>query len=283
MSRNGRTARGKVVVITGGARGIGYAIARRLLADGAKVAIGDIDEAKLAESAKKLGIICYGRLDVTDSDAFDAFLDRVEDELGLLDVLVNNAGIMPVGHFHEEEDTVTRRVLDINVLGVMYGTKLALRRMLPRRSGHIVNISSLAGESYVPGGVTYCASKHAVKAFTESVRREYRNSGVAVSQVMPIFVNTELITGAPGVRALPNAEPEQVAEAVARLIARPKPRVWVTKYAGAVVSAQNFVPHQVAEAMGRLMGAETNFLAAAEDPARKTYEDRIRAKSTAQE
>jgi NAD(P)-dependent dehydrogenase (short-subunit alcohol dehydrogenase family) len=277
MARTAGTVRGKVVVITGAARGIGFATARRLVEGGAKVAIADIDDVKLAQSAEMLGIACFARLDVTDAQAFDAFLDRVEAEVGLLDVVVNNAGIMPVGPLRDEEDQVSRRVIDVNVLGVVYGTKAALRRMLPRRSGHIVNISSLAAESYVPGGVTYCASKHAVKAFTESARREYRNSGVAISQVMPIFVDTDLLAGAPGVRGLPNARPDQVADAVVRVIERPKPKVWVTKYAGAVVSAQNFVPRQVAEALGRLMGAERNFLAAAADPSRRGYEERIRA------
>jgi NAD(P)-dependent dehydrogenase (short-subunit alcohol dehydrogenase family) len=277
MGRTAGSLRGKVVVITGAARGIGFATARRLVEGGANVAIADIDEVKLAQSAEMLGIACFGRLDVTDPHEFDNFLDRVEAEVGPLDVVVNNAGIMPVGPLHEEEDRVSRRVIDVNVLGVVYGTKAALRRMLPRRSGHIVNISSLAGESYVPGGVMYCASKHAVKAFTESARREYRHSGVAISQVMPIFVDTDLLSGAPGVRGLPKQRPDRVAGAVVRLIERPKPKVWVTKYAGTVVSAQNFVPHQVAEAFGRLMGAERTFLAAAADPIRRGYEERIRA------
>ncbi|MGH3026402.1 MAG: SDR family NAD(P)-dependent oxidoreductase, partial [Gaiellaceae bacterium] len=91
------TVRGKVVAITGGARGIGYATAGRLLADGAKVAIGDIDEARLKEAAGELGPVAYAHLDVTDPESFEAFLDHVEDELGPIDVLVNNAGIMPLG------------------------------------------------------------------------------------------------------------------------------------------------------------------------------------------
>jgi hypothetical protein len=94
---------------------------------------------------------------------------------------------------------------------------------------------------------------------------------------MPIYVNTELIAGARGVRLLPNADPEQVAAAVARLIARPKPRAWVTPYAGIVVSAQNVTPWKVGEFVSRLIGAERNFIDAANDPSRRGYEERIRA------
>jgi NAD(P)-dependent dehydrogenase (short-subunit alcohol dehydrogenase family) len=267
---------GKVVAITGGARGIGYAIARRLIGEGAKVAIGDIDEEQLAQAEGELGVAATARLDVTDPDSFAAFLDVVERELGPLDVLINNAGIMPLGRFHEEDVHTTRRVLDVNVLGVATGTKLALQRMLPRHRGHIITITSLAGESFVPGAVSYATSKHAAKALTESVRREYRGSGIDISQVMPIYVNTELIAGAKGVRVLPNAEPEQVADAVARLIVRPKPRVWVTPYAGVVIGSQNLVPWTFGAFVSRIIGADRNFVDAARSAARSGYEDRVR-------
>jgi hypothetical protein len=276
MASERRNVSGKVVAVTGGARGIGYAIAARLLAEGAQVAIGDIDEPKLIEAAAGLGVHAHAALDVTDPAGFAAFLDLVENQLGPIDVLVNNAGIMPLGRLHDEHDATSRRVLEINVLGVMHGTKLALHRMLPRRRGHVINISSLAGESYIPGAVSYATSKHAVKAFTESARREYRGSGVDISQVMPIYVNTELVAGARGVRLLPNVEPEQVAAAIVRLIARPKPRVWVTPYAGLVVTSQNLAPWKVGELVSRLIGAERNFLDASTNPARRNYEERVR-------
>ena len=125
------------------------------------------------------------RLDVTEPDSFTTFLDLVERELGPLDILINNAGIMPTGHAHEEDDAVTRRQVEINVLGVIFGTKLALQRMLPRRTGHIINTASLAGELAVPGLATYCATKFAVIGFTEAARLEYRKSGVRLSTVRP--------------------------------------------------------------------------------------------------
>lgn len=269
------SVRGKVVAITGGARGIGYATAARLLADGAKVAIGDIDAQRLKDAVGELGITAYAELDVTDPESFERFLDHVEDVLGPIDVLVNNAGIMPIGAFDAESDRATRRMVEINVLGVMYGSKLALRRMLPRRSGHIINISSLAGESYVPGGVTYCGTKHAVKGFTESLRREYRDSGVHVSQVMPTFTNTELVAGTGGSGGIRNAEPEEIAAAVASLIVTPRPRVRITRVAGAIVASQAFLPQRWTEAIGRRLGLEEAFTTAVDTTARKSYEDRV--------
>src|SRR3954466_8998659 len=153
---------GKVVVITGGARGIGLATATALHKLGAKVAIGDIDETTVKESGADLGLEVYGKLDVTDPGSFADFLDQVERQLGPIDVLVNNAGIMPVGRVIDEPDAVTRRILDINVYGVILGSKLAAQRMAPRGRGHVINIASLAGELHIVGLATYCASKHAV-------------------------------------------------------------------------------------------------------------------------
>jgi len=271
------TVQGKVVVITGGARGIGYCTAQRLIGDGAKVAIGDIDGDRLEEAVSELGITAYAQVDVTDPTSFERFLDHAEDAFGPVDVLVNNAGIMPLGPFHAEDDHATRRMVEINVLGVMYGTKIALNRMLPRRSGHIINIASLAGESYVPGGATYCGTKHAVKGFTESLRREYRDSGVHLSQVMPTFTNTELLAGAGGSKGVRNAEPEEVADAVAALIVAPKPRVRVTRLAGALVASQAYLPQRLTEAIGRKFGLEDAFTTAVDPAARASYEERVRA------
>jgi NADP-dependent 3-hydroxy acid dehydrogenase YdfG len=267
---------GRVVAITGGARGIGLATARRLVAEGAQVAIGDIDEARLKEAAAELGISAFARLDVTDPQSFEGFLDFVEDDLGPVDVLVNNAGIMPIGPLHEEDDLVTRRMVEINLLGVVYGTKLALRRMLPRRTGHIINIASLAGESYVPGAATYAATKHAVKGFTESARREYRGSGVQISQVLPTFTNTELIAGTPGAKGVRNAEPEEIAAAVTALIGSPRPLVRVTRVAGALVASQAFVPRRWSESLARRLGAESTFTSEVDNDARRAYEERVR-------
>jgi NAD(P)-dependent dehydrogenase (short-subunit alcohol dehydrogenase family) len=266
----------KTIAITGGARGIGYQTAKELIGRGHRVAIGDIDEARAKEAADELGISSVARLDVTDPDSFRAFLDMVETQLGPIDVLINNAGIMPTGHVHEEEDSVTRRQVEINVLGVIFGTKLALQRMLPRRAGHIINTASLAGELSVPGLATYCGTKFAVIGFTEAARQEYRKSGVCLSTVRPTFTNTELVAGTSGAKGLRNAEPQEIARATADLIEQPRPFVRVTRVAGGMVAAMKFVPGRLATALGSALGTDSVFLDDVDMGARQAYLERIR-------
>lgn len=268
--------RGKVIVITGGARGIGLATATALHKLGAKVAIGDIDEATVKESGADLGLEVYGKLDVTDATSFSDFLDQVERQLGPIDVLVNNAGIMPVGRIIDEPDAVTRRILDINVYGVILGSKLAAQRMVPRGQGHVINIASLAGEMHIVGLATYVASKHAVLGFTDSARLEYRSAGVHFSSVLPTFVNTELVAGTPGMKGFRNAEPAEIADAIVSLVAQPKPRVRITRIAGAMVTSQKFWPRRAAEALNRLIGGDHVFTDQIDVEKRRAYEARAR-------
>ncbi len=271
---------GRVVAITGGARGIGLATARHLQDLGAKVAVGDVDPDALAKASIELGDAPALPLDVTDPDSFGTFLDQVEAELGPLDVLVNNAGIMPVGRIIDEPDSVTRRMLDINVYGVIVGSKLAAQRMVPRGKGQVINIASMAGELAVPGLASYCATKHAVVGFTDSCRLEYRDAGVRFNVVMPSFVNTELVSGTEGAKGFKNAEPEDIAGAVASLIQNPKrTRARRTRPMAAMVISQRFIPRPVGEALARALGGDKVFLDDVDQAARKAYEDRVRGKS----
>lgn len=270
------STRPRVVAITGGARGIGYHTAKELIGRGHRVAIGDIDEIQLKAAAQELGVLVALPLDVTDPDSFRAFLDATEAELGPLEALINNAGVMPTGHAHEEDDAVTRRQVEINVLGVIYGTKLALQRMLPRRQGHIINTASLAGELAVPGLATYCGTKFAVIGFTEATRLEYRRSGVKLSTVRPTFTNTELVAGTSGAKGVRNAEPHEIAAATADLIERPRPFVRVTRLAGTLAAAMKFVPERVATELGAVLGTDSVFLDRVDVAARQAYLDRVR-------
>jgi NAD(P)-dependent dehydrogenase (short-subunit alcohol dehydrogenase family) len=272
----GLKVQGKVIVITGGARGIGLATATALHNLGARVAIGDIDEVRVKESGAALGLDVYGKLDVTDAHSFTEFLDEVERQLGPIDVLINNAGIMPLGRIVDESDAVTRRILDINVYGVILGSKLAAQRMVARGSGHVINIASLAGETYIAGAASYCASKHAVIGFTDSARLEYRQAGVKFSVVMPTFVNTELIAGTSGAKGIKNAEPADIAEAIVKLVAHPRPRVRVTKAAGAIIASQKFMPRGLAEGLNRALGGEHVFTDDVDIEKRRAYEARAR-------
>ena len=268
--------RGKVVVITGGARGIGLATAVALAKLGAKIAIGDIDEKTVKESGTDYDFDHYGRLDVTDQQSFTTFLDDVERELGPIDVLINNAGIMPTGRLVDESDQITRRILDINVYGVILGSKIALARMLERRHGHIINIASLAGETHIPGLATYNASKHAVLGFTDTLREEYRGTGVEFSSVLPTLTRTELGSGVAAPKGLPAAEPEDIAGAVVRLITKPKAKARVTRAAGAMSVFVNLLPQPVGDALGRSMGSAQTFLGDVDSEQRRAYEERIR-------
>jgi NAD(P)-dependent dehydrogenase (short-subunit alcohol dehydrogenase family) len=268
------SAAGKVVAITGAARGIGLATATVLRDAGAKVAIGDIDEAAVHAAGSALGLNVHRRLDVTDRESFTDFLDSVEDALGPLNVLVNNAGVISVGSAIGEGDAATQRLLDVNVYGVILGTKLAAQRMLPRRHGHIVNIASLGAVVPAPGIATYCATKHAVLGFTDTVRLENRGSGLHFSAVLPTLVNTDMIAGLSGLRGMRNAEPEDVAKAVARLIAKPKARVMVPRSLNAVRLAQRLLPQPAFETLSRVLGAEGVFGGEVDAETRKRYTER---------
>lgn len=248
MTRTRNQLAGKVVAVTGGARGIGRATAAAFLAEGAKVAIGDVDTGLAKQTAADLGgnqgDVVGMPLDVTDPASFEAFLIAVEDWLGPLDVLVNNAGIMPTGHFVDEDPSMTTRMIDINVYGVVNGSRLAAARFVPRGSGHIVNIASLAGVTGEPGVATYCGTKHFVVGFTESLHRELADHGVCVSMVLPGLINTELSASAEVPRwahRIAKAEPEDVAAGVVRAVVEEKPRVVVPAALGALIKTGNLM------------------------------------------
>ncbi len=274
MARQPRILAGETAAITGAARGIGRATAEACLAKGMRVAIGDVDFDAAARTASELGPSAVALpLDVTDRESFASFLDGVEEQLGPLDVLVNNAGIMQVGRFIDEDDLTARRMVDINLHGVILGTKLALERMIPRDRGHIVNISSQAGKFGAPGGATYSATKHAVVGLTEAIRGELRlmDAHVDVSYVMPAVVNTELGSGLGDVRGIPNLEPAEVADAIVEALQHGTVDVWVPKRAKRTSLAVSLLPRPLSEGMARMLKAD-RVLAGADAGVRRDYE-----------
>jgi NAD(P)-dependent dehydrogenase (short-subunit alcohol dehydrogenase family) len=222
---------GRTVVITGAARGIGLATARALLARGARVVIGDRDVAALESAVAglaELGVASGHPLDVTDPESFATFLDKARsDGGGHIDVLINNAGVMPIGAFLEQTDEAIRTSIEVNFCGVLTGCRLALPEMVRRRSGHIVNVASLAGVMAVPGQVVYAGTKFAVVGLSTALADEFAPHGVDVTVVMPPFTNTELISGTKPVSANRPVEPADIAAAIVKVLDRPTTQVAV--------------------------------------------------------
>lgn len=277
MAKAPRSLAGKVVAITGGARGIGRATAAALIAQGARVAIGDIEVQLAEQTAHELGGGTVGlALDVTDRASFEDFLRAVDDQLGPLDVLINNAGIMPIGPFVEESDATARTLIDINLVGVIIGSKLALQQFLARGRGHLVNIASAAGKAGFPSGATYCATKHAVVGLSESIRAEVRNTGIGVSVVMPVVVHTDLGAGLPETRGFKAVEAEDVANAIVDALQFDRYEVYVPKSTKALFRMKALVPAWAMEAMTTFLKGD-QVLANPDHVARATYEARMAA------
>lgn len=277
MNESQRTRRieGRVIAITGGARGIGLATAKALHRRGAKVVIGDIDGDAVAKAAVEIGQDVEAvRVDITDEQSFADFLAEARERFGPLDILINNAGIMPIGPFLEEPTALSKRVLDINVAGPMIGMRTALPGMISRGSGHIVNVSSMAGTAPIPGGLSYGASKAAVISMTETARVEFAHSGVSFTCVLPSFTNTELIAGTRGTKFVRNLEPEEVAEGIVGAIAARKADVYLPGILGPIARLQPVFGRRLRDFMNHLLDADSTFLHV-DKTARSGYDARI--------
>jgi NADP-dependent 3-hydroxy acid dehydrogenase YdfG len=196
MTENTRPLEGKVALVTGASSGIGEATAVALAEAGAAVAIGARRRDRLDALATRLrdggARVLQLDLDVTDEAQCTAAVARTREELGGLDVLVNNAGVMLLGVITGADPEDWRRMIDTNVMGVMYMTHAAIEGMVEQGSGDIVNMSSVAGRQARVGAGVYNASKWAVNAFSESLRQEVTERGVRIGLVEPGAVATEL-------------------------------------------------------------------------------------------
>ena len=271
--------RGKTVAITGAARGIGYATAEALLKRGARVVIGDRDVALQESSVAKLtilGSVSGYPLDVTDRESFATFLDKARtDGGGHIDVLINNAGVMPIGPFLEQSEQSIRSSIEVNLYGVIAGCQLALPDMVARRRGHIINIASLSGVIPVPGQVVYVGAKFGVVGLSAALADEMAPHGVHVSVVMPPFTNTELISGTKSSGAIKPVEPEDIADAIIKTLNKPKTHVSVPPPLRFTAQAAQMLPPKGRRAMNKALGLDTVFLEF-DKSKRKAYEDRAR-------
>lgn len=268
---------GRTVAITGAARGIGYATAQALLARGARVVIGDRDVAALESAVTSLGGRVSGHpLDVTDRESFSGFLAHVRADGGRVDVLINNAGVMPIGGFLEQGQRALRSAIEVNIYGVVTGCQLVLPEMIEGGRGHIVNVASLAGLMPVPGQTVYAATKSAVISLSSAMSDEFAARGVQVSVVMPPFTRTELISGTAQTRTNRPVEPEAIAAAIVKTLDRPKTHVTVPGGIRFVLGPLGLLGPRGRRWVGRRFGTDKVFLEF-DTAARQGYEDRAQA------
>jgi NAD(P)-dependent dehydrogenase (short-subunit alcohol dehydrogenase family) len=274
---------GRVVAITGGARGIGLATAKAFAAEGAKVAIGDLD----AELAKRRAGDIHGDvialpLDVTVPESFSAFLDGVERTLAPLDILVNNAGVMLTGEFLEESTVAQDKMIDINLRGVVTGCRLAAERFTARGGGTIINVASIAGVGGFPGVATYCATKFGVVGLTYALREELHPHKIHVCAILPGVVHTELSAGMRLPRAvgrLVSVEPEDIAAAAIAVTRNHRALSYVPRRLQFLLRTAYFTPERPRRFLGRATRTDRVFLAM-DQATRDAYHARAVAAAT---
>src|SRR5438445_4607726 len=195
LGQMGADLSSQVVAVTGASSGIGEATALACVRAGAAVALAARRGDRIESLAKRIegegGRALAIPTDVGEEDQARAFIERANDELGRLDVLVNNAGVMLLGPINGADTQEWRRMIDANVYGVLYCTHAALPLMLEQGSGHIVNVSSVAGRFSRAGSGVYNLTKHGVGAFSESFRQEVASSGLRITLIEPGAVATE--------------------------------------------------------------------------------------------
>lgn len=244
---------GRRVAITGGARGIGLETARALSKHGAELVLGDLDVDLVQHEAGELGGT-GSQLDVTDDASFADFIDRA----GQIDVLINNAGVMPTGPFLDQPMEVIEQMFAVNYMGTVRGVKLVLPTMLERGGGQIINIASVAGRTVAAGMSNYCATKHAVVGLTRTLMREHHGSGVQFTLVMPTFTRTRMTEGAVSNR-IPVAEPTDVAAGIAAAVIHPRDELIVPRSAAVLIHASEVMPRRVGDTVSRSLGADRMF------------------------
>ncbi|AEF42171.1 SDR family oxidoreductase [Hoyosella subflava] len=265
-----------VVVITGGARGIGRATAELLHDIGAIVWIGDIDFEQAQATADCLGPGAFAfPLDVTSRQSWAEFRETIIERHDYIDVLINNAGIMPAGGFLDEPDDDSFATLDINTMGLVLGMRAVLPTMIEHGRGHVINVASMAGKVPIPGLAVYNASKYAAVGLSAAVRAEFAGTGVSISTVLPCAVRTGLSSGIPLGQGLPTVNPEDVAAAIVRNCATRKAEVAVPGYAIVWDALRAVVPEPLLRTAMRLLRAD-RVLTAVDDGQRAEYRSRMR-------
>lgn len=187
----------KVVIITGASSGIGEATAKELAFKGAKVVLAARREDRLQKLQEEIqsmgGQAVYKVTDVTSYEQMEELADYALDAFGKIDVMVNNAGIMPLSPIHEKKINEWSMMIDVNIKGVLHGIAVVLPSMRERKEGHIINVSSIAGHVLFPAGSVYCGTKFAVRAITEGLRMEEAHNNIRTTIISPGTIATELL------------------------------------------------------------------------------------------
>jgi hypothetical protein len=262
-----------VVLVTGGGRGIGRATGAAFVARGATVWLGDLDLPAADEAAGEIGAHAH-HLDVASRESFAGCVAAILERHGRIDVLVNNAGVMPLGGFLDEPDALSATTLDVNVFGLINGMRLVLPGMIERGGGHVANVASMAGKMAVPGMAVYNASKFGALGLSLAVRAEFAGAGVSVSAVLPSAVRTGLVSGVPLGRGMPTVDPEDVARAIVGSVRNRRAEITVPGYLGAFDLVNALVPEPVFR-MARRMLNDARALTRIDHDARHDYEQRV--------
>lgn len=227
------TIKNKVVVITGASSGIGQATAHKLASEGAKLALGArrSDRLKAIADAFPAGQVVYQTTDVKDKQSVAGLVNLANDTFGRVDVLYNNAGVMPISELAELKVDEWENMIDTNVKGVLYGIAAALPIMIKQQQGHIITTDSVAGHLVHPGTAVYASTKYAVQAIMDGLRQEQVDNHIKTTMISPGVVNTELYTSISGAEQRAKTEkaekgigiaPEDIANAVAYAIDQPE-------------------------------------------------------------
>lgn len=226
----------KVIVITGASSGIGKASAKKLAKEGAKVVLTARSEDKLnelkEEIEKKGGQVLVVVADVTKKEDFENIVEQTIKKFNKIHVLINNAGLMPLSYVEKFKTDEWNKMIDVNIKGVLNGIASVLPHLIENKEGHIINISSTAAYNYFPGGAVYCATKSAVKMFSEGLRKEISPKyGINVTSIEPGAVDTSLFETITDedikkemkkMKEMTTLEAEDIADAIYYALSQPK-------------------------------------------------------------
>lgn len=252
--------RGKNVLITGGALGMGRSMAGLFLQEGARVAIVDIREDDLEKAKHELsplGVIQSYVCDISDRQKVYAMAEKVQKEFGVIDILVNNAGIVRSDAFMDKPDEALEKVVAVNLMAIFWTTKAFLPGMMAKRAGTVVNLASAGGLLGVPFISDYCATKFAVVGLTESLRQEMCLTGykdIKFIYVCPNTVNTGMFAGAKAVKGTKMLTPEDVTTKIIEGIKKGKPMIGVPDSVYTLPLFKALMPMKAMDLFCRVMG-----------------------------